>query len=141
MDRRWVFGLGILVVIVGSVAITLAVYFFNQLDTAPKDSKMSRRHDVFAGFSLCEEAIRDSVGGRVMSLETDDRAAQYDRSNNMNMLYFVVEYQKSLGFLSSGFGKKVEMFVRCDVSAFDNEVQAIRLRPAEEATFTEIFQR
>ena len=138
------------ILIVVAIIILLALasgtaYFFldfkGDSESVDAISKRPRRFNVFDGFSLCEQAIRDSVSGKLISLESDDRAAKYDYRDNMNLLFFNAVYRPGVGLWGGGHGAETGAFIRCDVSAETNQVEAVRIRPGEEEDFTEVHRK
>lgn len=141
MNKRWLFIAAGLAIVLMSITLTLVIMTFSKSSDEDSSSNQSRRYDVFEGYSLCEDTIKSSVGGKVLSLNADDRAAKYERNSNTNMLYFVVHYQKKVGLFGGTVAPEEKVFVRCDVSARTNEVEAIRVRPAEEEHYTEVHRK
>jgi hypothetical protein len=101
----------------------------------------SRRFDVFDGYNQCKKMVRESVNGKVISIESDDRAAQYNRAGNLNMLFFAVDYSEKQGMFGYSGGQLKRLYARCEVSAGSNRIEAIKLRPADEKEYTEIIRR
>ncbi len=104
-------------------------------------SESSRRYDVFESYNQCEAAVRNSIRGKIVSLEGDDRAAQYHLPTNMNMLFFSVDYSEKAGMFGYRGGELKRIYARCEVSAKSNRIEAVKLRPADEKQYTEIIRR
>ena len=143
MKQTWIVIViaALVVVAIASVSTVLFIRFDGQSDSVDEISKRPRRFNLFDGFSLCEQAIRDSVGGKVIELESDDRAARYEFRDNINQLFFTMVYRPVTGVFGGKMGEETKVFVRCDVSAETNDVEAIRVRPGEEEDFTEVHRR
>lgn len=139
MNRRWLY-LGAAGVLLVAASITMTLWFigYSEPEEEYSVSSSSRRFDLYEGFSLCEDAIRVSIGGKVVTLDTDDRAAKYDPGSNTNRLFFVAVYQKKTGLIGTSFDPEEKVFIRCDVSAKTNRVEAIRLRTGEDENYTDV---
>ncbi|MGH1373488.1 MAG: hypothetical protein ACRBBW_15720 [Cellvibrionaceae bacterium] len=135
----------IIAAIVLVVLSSLSTYAFLTLQSSGTSQgfgdQSSRRFDVFESYNQCEKAVRNSVSGKVISVEGDDRAAQYHRSTNLNMLFFAVDYSESRGMLGYSGGQVKRLYARCEVSAETNRIEAVKLRPADEKEYTEIIRR
>ncbi len=103
--------------------------------------RQSRRFDVFESYNQCEKAVRDSVNGKVIAIEGDDRAAQYHSATNLNRLFFAVDFSEDQGMFGYSGGKLKRLYARCEVSAETNRIEAVKLRPANEKEYTEIIRR
>lgn len=115
---------------------------FDVLDSQGGEaSGKPRRFDVFDGYGLCETAIKKSLDGKVLFVESDDRAARYDYRSNMNQIFFLSSYLPETGLFGSLSDTEKEVFIRCDVSAETNVVEAVRIRPGDEEAFTEVHRR
>ena len=143
MNKTWVVIVIAIVVVLALVGGSVFLYLqYGAVDAENGQdlSQKPRRFDVFDGFSLCEQAIRRSLQGHVVSLDSDDRAAKYDPRSNMNQLFFAAAYRPKSGLFGSASQQEKQIYVRCDVSAENNEVEAVRIRPAEEEDFTEVHR-
>lgn len=137
------------VVIIAAVVLVilscLSTYAFLALQTnaggAGFGEQTSRRFDVFEGYNQCEKAVRNAVHGKVISIEGDDRAAQYNRSTNLNMLFFAVDFSEDGGMFGYSGGQLKRLYARCEVSAESNRIEAVKIRPADEKEYTEIIRR
>lgn len=142
MSRNWLMVIAAVVLVVISSGATFFI-----LQTGVSGSRdtygtaVPRRFDVFEGYNRCLTTVEDNVPGRVVSIEGDDRAAKYDRSTNMNLLFFSVDYSNGSG--SSGYrgGQLLKIYALCEVSAKTNRIESVKMRPANEKEFTEVVRR
>ena len=130
----------ILLVFLSSLS-TYAVLTFMPRGEGGIGESNSRRFDVFEGYKRCDAAVRNAVAGKVISIEGDDRAAHYNRTSNLNMLFFAVDYSQEGGMFGYSGGKLKRTYARCEVSAETNRIEAVRLRPADEKEYTEVIRR
>lgn len=130
----------ILLVLLSSLS-TYAVLTFMPKGEGGFGENTSRRFDIYEGYNQCEKAVRNAVTGKVISIEGDDRAAQYNRTSNLNMLFFAVDYSQEGGMFGYSGGVLKRTYARCEVSAETNRIEAVRLRPADEKEYTEVIRR
>ncbi len=135
----------IIMAIVLVVLSCLSTYAFLTMQSNDSGSgfgdQTSRRFDVFESYNQCEKAVRNAVHGKVISIEGDDRAAQYHRATNLNMLFFAVNFSEEGGMFGYSGGQLKRLYARCEVSAKTNRIEAVKLRPADEKEYTEIIRR
>ncbi len=96
-----------------------------------------RRYDLFESYDECESAVKQAVVGHVVSMVSDDRAARYDESSNVNKLFFLADVaaEDSTGVhLEQGVR---QIFARCDVSAETNRIEGVYLRAENDPEYIE----
>ena len=142
MPKVWIIIAGALLLIVASSAATLVFFNLSGGESAePYTEAVHRRFDIFEGYGRCLEQVKRAVPGEVLSVQGDDRSAQYDRSNNINMMFFEAEYRASRGVFG-GFEEAITtVYARCDVSAETNRIESIKLRPSNEKEYVEVVRR
>jgi len=128
-------------VVVASVSITVftsrymgntALSFSDLLPIEALRSKNSARpvkYDLFDGHTFCEEAIRDRVKGKIISLTSDDRTARVNTYTKTNILVFkasVVPDDKE--FLSEQLSTR-EFSIKCATSIDTNKVVRLNILP------------
>lgn len=141
--RSWI--VAIIVLVLLAMLATAAVLFYSAEGEIPlfgerrdKPVKAPRRFNTFSAFTDCETAIKKNLGGKVLSVESDDRAAKYDYRENLNLLFFKAVYRPEKSFFGGIDYREKEVFVRCDASAETNEIVALRVRPSEGESYSEL---
>lgn len=82
----------------------------------------SHLYSLFAGHGVCEQAIYEAAPGKVITLESDDRAAKYNAYDDSNVLTFEAEVKPDkLRFLSEQ-RSTYKIVYRCHTSSIDNRL-------------------
>jgi len=90
---------------------------------------IKKNHDLFAGHSFCEDAIRGKVEGKIISLTSDDRAAKINTYTNTNILTFKANIARvNEPFLSEQHSTR-EYDIKCSTSINTNTVVNLSILP------------
>lgn len=93
-----------------------------QLNSRQQDAAPSHLYSLFAGHGVCEEAINKAAPGKVITLQSDDRAAKYNAYDDSNVLTFEAEVKpNNLRFLSEQHST-YKIVYRCHTSSIDNQL-------------------
>ena len=94
-----------------------------------KESARPVKYDLFDGHNFCEEAIRDRVKGKIITLTSDDRAAKVNTYTNTNILAFTASIvPDDEEFLSEQLSTR-EFSIKCATSIDTNNVVRLNIVP------------
>jgi hypothetical protein len=119
-----------IVIIATATAVLLYGYqagILNGEDSQASQPQGNRaQFDAFAGYSRCESAIRGEVSDTIITFESDDRTASYNRYNDTNeMTYRLKVAPKHIDYRSqphSTYG----LVIQCTTSAKNNQVMNLK---------------
>jgi len=118
---------GVLIALVGLTSgATYLVTTHNLLEwqrnTRPQTAAPSHLYSLFSGHGVCEKAIHEAAPGKVITLQSDDRAAKYNAYDDSNVLTFEAEVKpNNLRFLSEQ-RSTYKVVYRCHTSSIDNRL-------------------
>ena len=96
-----------------------------------KSAARKQSFDLFAGYSSCENAIREKAEGKVISLTSDDRAAKVNTYTNTNILTFKANIvPPNERFLSEQHSTR-EYDIKCATSISSNAVVNLNMSLAD----------
>ncbi len=142
MKKTWVAVVAGIALVALTSVVTFFVIGFTGFDSEEyHDVSVSRRYNIFDGYSLCEAALKKTISGQVKNVVSDDRAAKYDRISNTNQMFFEASYLPEVGLFGAVSKIEKRLYARCDVSAETNVVEAISLREVDEEIFSEVHKQ
>jgi hypothetical protein len=116
--------------IIGLIALTSgATYLVTsqnllewQLNSRSQEESTAHLYGLFAGHGVCEQAIKDAVQGKLITLESEDRAAKYNAYDDSNVLTFNAEIKPDKQRFLSEQRSTYKIMYRCHTSSVDNRL-------------------